>query len=72
MEFIGHFPSPAPSANSLPPVAPQQANTAPSGPAVTIAIKRHVIAELQAISSILPTGPGTAIASPIVLMVLYG
>lgn len=40
-------------------------NTAPSGPAITIAIKRRVIAELRAMSSILQTGP--ALRLPVLL-----
>lgn len=39
--------------------------TAPSGPAITIAIKRRVIAELRAMSSILQTGP--ALRLPVLL-----
>lgn len=45
-------------------------HTAPSGPAITLPIKPHVIAELQAMSSILRPGVALAIAGPIVLMVL--
>lgn len=69
--FILHAPSPVQSANPLPAVTSQQAYTQPSGPAVTIAIKRHVIARLQAMSSILRTGLAVPIAGSIVLMVLY-
>lgn len=45
-------------------------HAAPSGPAITLPIKPHVIAELQAMSSILRPGAALAIAGPIVLMVL--
>ncbi|KAM7365642.1 hypothetical protein PAMP_016559 [Pampus punctatissimus] len=52
-------------------VSSQQAHTPPSGPVITIAIKRHVIAGLRAMSSILQTGLPVPTAGPIVLMVLY-
>lgn len=71
LAFIPHHPSLAPSANSLPAATPQQAYTPPSGPAITITIKRYVIAELRAMSSILQTSLPVENAGPIVLMVLY-